>query len=428
MKKNDYIIIGGGLAGLAVSYYLQKNKVESLILEKEEKIGGLCKSFSINGEWFDIGGHVSFAKDLRVRELLENGVEYHERLADALNYKNGKWIVHPVQNNIYVLDTEEKIKIIKDYVNKPNIKEPKNYEEWLVSKYGDYFTHHYPALYTRKYWTVEPKNMETKWVEGRMYTSSLEEVLFGAFEKRTANVHYSNGVRYPLEGGFESFIKQMENDATAKCNVKISNIDLQNKTICTEGGDEWQFGTLINTMPLPEIVKVIQDVPFEIKESAKKLFHTSLVLVSICVKGDFEHNCPAFYVYDQNILPSRVYSTNQYSNKKDGRRAIQAEVYFSKFLPLNEELETVRDKTISQLIEMQVFKEDEIEDVDVRYIPYANIIFTPEIYDNRKKIRDYLESYGVYCAGRFGEWDYYWTDQTILSSLRTVEKILDVEH
>lgn len=426
LKKENIIIIGGGLAGLAASYYLKKNNIGSIVLEKENRIGGLCKSFSINNEWFDIGGHVSFAKDEKVRKLLENGVDYHERLADALNYKNGRWIVHPVQNNLYELDTEEKINIIKDFVNRPDIKNPGNYEEWLVSKYGNYFSQNYPSLYTKKYWTVDPKKLETKWVGERMYTPSLEEVLFGAFEEKTENVHYSNGVRYPLDGGFESFIKQMEEEATVECDTNISNIDLQNKTISINGRSEQQFDTLINTAPLPEIVKIIQDIPLEIKESAEKLFHTSLVLVSICLKGDSDHNYPAFYVYDQDILPSRVYSTNQYSGKRDGRRAIQAEIYYSKFLPLEEGLESVKNKTISQLVDMQIFKEEEMEAVDVRYIPYANIIFTPEIYDSRKKIRDYLESFGVYCAGRFGEWDYYWTDQTILSSLRTVEKILNI--
>lgn len=382
----------------------------------------------MGGEWFDIGGHVSFAKDKRVRDLLEDGVTYTERLADALNYKNGKWIVHPVQNNLFVLDSEEKIRIIEDYISKPNIDSPANYAEWLISKYGKYFAENYPTTYTRKYWTVEPAMLETKWVGKRMYETSLHELLYGAFEKKTKNVHYSNGVRYPVSGGFESFIKKIEEGSKTQCEVDILSINVKDKIIKTKDGIEYKYNVLINTAPLPSIINLIEFAPEKIKNCCEKLYCTSLVLVSMCVKGSFNHDYPAFYIYDEDILPSRVFSTNQYSKTKTGRRAIQAEVYYSQFKPLNNDVEFIKRKTVSQLIELKVFEEKDLESVDVKIIPFANIIFTPEIYDSRSTVIEYLKSNGIYCAGRFGLWDYLWSDQTIISAIDIVDEITKVIH
>ena len=424
MDNKGIIIIGGGLAGLATSHYLKEKGVHSLIVEKGDRLGGLCQSFSIGKEWFDIGGHVAFAKDYRVRELLEKGVSYHERLADALNYKNGKWIVHPVQNNLFSLDTEEKIRIIEDFIDRPDNDSPENYYEWLVSKYGYYFADNYPSIYTKKYWTVDPKMLETKWVGKRMYTPTIREMLFGAFEKRTKNVHYSNGVRYPITGGFEAFIRNLEDEANARCGDAVTQIDIKKKIIVTEKGETISYSSLVNTIPLPELVKIIDGVPDGVSNSAQKLFCTSLILISMYVKGEFRHNYPAFYIYDEDILPSRVFSTNQYSDLRDGHRAIQAEVYYSKFKPLQKSIDEIRDQTISQLIDMEVFDKEDLEEVDVKVFPYANIIFTPDIYENRARILSYLEENDIYCAGRFGLWDYLWSDQTIISAIELVEKIV----
>ena len=59
-------------------------------------------------------------------------------------------------------------------VTKENIE---NYEEWLKAQYGNYFSEHFPIPYTRKYWTLEAKDLSTTWVGNRMYQPNIKEVL-----------------------------------------------------------------------------------------------------------------------------------------------------------------------------------------------------------------------------------------------------------
>ena len=118
----------------------------------------------------------------------------------------GFWLKHPAQNNLAPLPAAEKVKIISDFVNRPQIEisKIKDYSEWLRVQYGNYFAENFPFKYTRKYWGVEPEILETKWVGNRMHSPSLDEILKGAFEEQKENFYYA---RYG-ETGFEWFMSR----------------------------------------------------------------------------------------------------------------------------------------------------------------------------------------------------------------------------
>lgn len=69
-------------------------------------------------------------------------------------------------------------------------------------------------------------------------------------------------------------------------------------------------------------------------------------------------------------------------------------------------------------------REDDILFIDIRFEKYANVIFDHYIYKSRKKVRDYLKFIGIETIDRFGEWDYLWSDQSLLSGLSIKDKIL----
>jgi len=55
MVKYDYIIIGAGIGGLSAACFLSKYNKKVLIIEKHDKVGGFCTSFSRKGTLFDCG-------------------------------------------------------------------------------------------------------------------------------------------------------------------------------------------------------------------------------------------------------------------------------------------------------------------------------------------------------------------------------------
>lgn len=424
MKK--IMILGGGITGISIANLLKSRGIDSIIYEKENEAGGLCRSFYINNFSFDYGAHCSFTKNENVKKFLEENVECTKNRSESLNYKKGKWLKNPVQNNLYRLETEEKICVITDYIKKKDISTYNNYEEWLIAKYGDYFAKNYPMLYTKKYWTVDAKELETEWVGPRMYVPTIEEILKGAFEDKTPNIHYAGEIRYPQKGGFSQFLQHLLKNVKIEYNKEVVGIDDVCKQVQFADGEKQNYDILISTLPLDIMGKVCINTPENVEKSANELAHTSMALISLGLKKELPpyQTC---YIYDEDIYTVRIFSTSQYSkgSAPKGCSTLQMEVYFSRFKEKKESLEEIKKKVIREGIELKIYEEEDILFSDIRWIEYANVIFTKGIYESRKCVQDYLENIGVIYAGRFADWDYMWTDQCIESAQRAVNVIME---
>jgi phytoene dehydrogenase-like protein len=84
MMRNEYdaIVIGGGVAGLTAAAYLAKAGVKVALVERREKVGGYCGSFTRDGYIFDEAVHYvnnygrngilrKICRDLNVEEQLQ---------------------------------------------------------------------------------------------------------------------------------------------------------------------------------------------------------------------------------------------------------------------------------------------------------------------------------------------------------------------
>jgi protoporphyrinogen oxidase len=58
------------------------------------------------------------------------------------------------------------------------------------------------------------------------------------------------------------------------------------------------------------------------------------------------------------------------------------------------------------------------------HLPYGNVVFDLGMEARRDRVRAWLESQGIQVAGRFGEWDYLWSNQSLMSGLRAAERAL----
>jgi protoporphyrinogen oxidase len=423
------LILGAGIAGIAASYELKRHNIDSIILEKNNNWGGLLDNFSIDGFKFDKFIHLSFAKDEYVNNVFfKTDFIRHKPLSS--NYYKGTWLKHPAQNNLYPLGDEEKNTILNDFKKRKDLEVSKisNYEEWLRVQYGDYFSENFPMVYTEKYWTVKAKELETQWVGERMYKPTLEEIERGCQTDMTPNTYYAKEMRYPKKGGYKSFLKPMVEDATIFTNHKIVSIDLENKNIYIENGVVFSFDNLISSLPLPEICKLIKNIPEKVLEASKKLNFTSGYLISLGFNKPDIVDKLWFYIYDKEILPARVYSPSLKSpdNAPEGCSSLQAEIYFNKGEKINISDEQLLEQTIQKFKEMGLFNEKDIVVKDIRSEKYANVIFDHHIYENRKIVIDCLKENDIISVGRFGEWDYFWSDQSLLSGRDGARKLINM--
>lgn len=416
------LVLGSGIAGISAGCHLKTQGEQVVIFERDNDWGGLCGNFTIDGFRFDKFVHFSFAPDEYTKNIFENSSPTYAHPSISYNYYNGCWLKHPAQNNLAPLPTDEKVEIIKGFVDRKHtdVEDIQNYEEWLRVQYGDYFAEHFPLKYTRKYWGVEANELETKWVGNRMHSPDLEEVLRGAFEVQDKNFYYTNYMKYPKKGGFRSILNTSREGLDIRFNKEVCAIDTANKIVKFKDGTTAVYTRLISSLPLPEIVKMLDNVPEEVKNATENLMHTSGYMVSLGFNKPDIAKYLWFYIYDEDILPSRVYSPNLKSpdNVPEGCSSLQAEIFFSNKAEIPA-ADKVLENTINKLIEMGIFKEEDLIVKDIRFEKYANVIFDKDIYKNRAAVLDYLKSKGIESIGRFGKWEYMWTHQAFEDGRRT---------
>lgn len=407
-------ILGSGIAGISAGYHLKQKGIDSIIYEKDSDWGGLCGNFMINGFRFDRFVHLSFADDESIHKLFASNEGMYEHTPLPSNFYKGNWLRHPAQNNLAPLSNSEKVKIICDFVNreKKETSQIKNYDEWLRVQYGNYFAENFPFVYTRKYWGVEPKELETKWVGVRMYTPDFKQVLEGSYETQDECFYFAKKMFYPKNGGFRSIINNCRKNLNIQFNKRVVKIDPNLRQLEFHNGEIEDYESLISTLPLPEIIKMLPNIPLAIKDAAKKLRHTCGYQISLGFNRPDIAKYLWFYIYDEDILSARVYSPSLKSsdNAPIGCSSLQAEVFFdnkAEILPP----EVVLKNTIDKLIQIGVFEEKDIIVKDIRFEPYANITFVHSIYQNRDLILKYLDDLNIKSIGRFGKWEYAWSHQ-----------------
>lgn len=176
--KVKNLILGAGIAGLACAKALQMRGKEAIVFEAESTYGGLCHSFLVNGFRFDSAVHLSFTANTDARRFFDK-TQYRKHLPIAYNFYHSKWVKHPILNNMYPLDIEEKVGCIKSFIEREKNTEINNYSQWLRASYGDMIAEKFYDVYTRKYWTVNPEELSSTWVGKRLNSPDLEKMLWG---------------------------------------------------------------------------------------------------------------------------------------------------------------------------------------------------------------------------------------------------------
>ena len=419
----DLAILGGGIAGISAAYHAKAKGIDYSLYEATDSAGGLLDNFMLNGFRFDNAVHLSFTKDSYVRSIFDQS-PYNTHNPEAYNYYQGKWLKHPVQNNLFKLSSLDKVKLIKSIIDAPNI-EVNNYKEWLYNQFGEYFCEKFNVPYTRKYWGIEPEILGTDWVGPRIRKANIEEVLLGAFSEETPDYYYANEMRYPKNGGYKKFIEPMIHRIKINLNYNAIEVDLKNKYIIFENGIKKYYNNLICTIPLPLFTTICKNIPRSIKEISDTLYASEVDLISV------GFNCPDipkhlwFYIYDENILPARAYSPSLKSpdNTPINSSSLQFEIYSTKHRKIKISQSSLQEKIVSYLNKMGIARTQDILFTHHKKLNYGNVIFDIGMEKRRDFVKSYFDDKSILFSGRFGEWEYFWSDQSLLSGRNAIEKI-----
>ncbi len=423
-------VLGGGFAGLAAARVLAAAGHRVDVYEKDPHVGGHASTHRVGRFLFDEGPHVSFTRRPEIQALFAAAVggRYLEHEARVLNFWHGHQMPHPAQCHLYGLPVALVERCLVDLIEgqRRDGPAPSDYGDWCRRSLGNTFSEEFTFRYTRKYWTTEADNLSTDWVGTRVYSPRLDEVLRGALSHQKPTSHYITQFRYPECGGFGSYVRAVLPDgARVHPGRAVARIDLARGRLEFADGSEAFHEHLVSSLPLPELIRRIKDVPAEVAEAADRLVCTSIVLINVGVERD--HGFPDAhwaYIYDEDVPASRIHFPHRLSPHcaPPGCGSVQAEIYYSPYRPVP--TGNLLDRTIGDLTRLGILRRDDrILVARQQVIPYGNVVFDRDRAAALAVVQGWLRQQEVQCCGRYGEWAYYWTDDSILSGWRAAEAV-----
>lgn len=428
-------ILGTGMAGFGAAHRLTTEGAPFLCYEKHSHVGGHTATYATpNGFLFDDGPHVSFAKDERIQDLFAASVNHKYEVIPARlnNYWRGYWITHPAQVNLFGLPTDLVVNILRDFIeSRDDAGRPiKHYADWLYAAYGATFAETFPIEYGLKYHTTTADNMSTEWLGPRMYRPSLEEILRGALTATpTTDVHYVTKFRYPTHGGFGAYLRPLAAMPQVRLGHEVVGLDPRRHELRFSNGVTAEYEQVVSSIPLPDLIPLIDDTPAEVTEAAGRLAFTTAVMVNLGIDREDLSDVHITYFYDSDIIFPRISFPHMLSPNTvpPGSGSIQVETYFSdKYRPLSQPPESLIEPVLRDLRKTGVLREDDrVVFQEARVARYANVIYDLERAEALKIVHGFLDDIGVLYCGRYGDWNHEWTDEAFLSGEQAAQAALD---
>ena len=425
MNADGVVILGAGLAGAGAARHLPGAR----IYEAREEPGGYAQSHKFGGAWFDCGTHICHSRDESWLSLVTGHAPLHEMTeSKVLNYKAGRWFSYPVQNHLADLPEAERKAALEEFLKaqeKYRGREPRNYEEWCRFQYGDALLEGYYRLYTAKYWHVPMAELSTDWLGGRLLPSQIETILAGAKGNQPEKQAVFNRFRYPKQGGFFALVRHLFEGLPIECGKKAVEVDPASRIVLFADGTKADYGELVSTVPLPELVRMAKDVPASVREAAAKLRHVRHYCVNFVVERESLSSSNWFYVYDPDIPASRVSFPDSLSGQKTGRTAVQAEVFQPGDVRPDEG--AILERTLGDMGRLLNFVKREIIDAEIRCRPISYVVSDLNRAPAVQHIRDWLFHNHIHTAGLFGNWSYIWSDRSYASGVATARELAACE-
>ncbi len=194
----DVLIIGAGPAGCAAACVLADAGLDVAVLDKHDSAGGLARTITRNGNYFDIGPHRFFTKSEDVlhvwRDFLGPDLTSVDRLTRIL-YR-GKLFNYPLSpvNALMGLGLGTSIHAGTSFAYgklKRSLypRAPKSFEEWVSDNFGQVLYEAFFKHYTEKVCGIPCSEISADWASQRIKGLNLARAVFNAlFKHKTSNV------------------------------------------------------------------------------------------------------------------------------------------------------------------------------------------------------------------------------------------------
>ena len=330
-------VIGAGLAGLSCAYELAKAGHTVTIVEKENAVGGLGRSWQKNGYWLDYGPHRFHSRNKELiehlYEVMDNEVVTRDRLSRI--YMQGKFFNYPLKlsNVLTALPKGIMVRAMWDYmwVRMRQWVKPipdSNFENWVTKRFGKTLYEIFFGTYTSKAWKMPCTEISADWASQRISQANLwHTIKTTVFPPKEGEVRsLVSEFWYPAHGGIGTICRKyaekvegMGNDIILEASATEIQFDGGKAHALVYEKDGVQHtiecDEVVNTMPLPRMLEALTpEVSSEVREAIDGLKYIGIVFVYLEV--DVPQVSPDHWVYlpEKHLTVHRICEFKNFSD------------------------------------------------------------------------------------------------------------------
>ncbi len=416
MDQTRFLILGGGVTGLAFAGYLKDPDYR--ICEADTSLGGYCKTVLEDGFVWDYSGHFFHFRHPEIeRQLVSRiGPERVRRVTKdcRILYKD-QLIDFPFQRHIDQLPHAEFVECLVNLFERPG-GSPQNFLEMLYAKFGRGISDKFLVPYNEKLYATELGRLDVE-AMGRFFPHASAEEIVRGLGKRDASASYNATFTYP-EGGAIQYIEALAHDVDAAkiyLGEAVRRIDLRNKTAVTDTRTI-HFEYLLSSAPFPRLLELC-GLPFE----PSIYSHNKVLVFNLGFDAKGPRGVHWIYYPDPSLS---FYRVGFYDNIFDTERmSLYVELGYPSDAPLDARaIAAAKARVLEDLRRAKVV-------TNQRLVAEHQIVLDPAyVHVTRESERDVsqqkalLAARGVYSAGRYGSWTYCSIEDNIVEARALAER------
>lgn len=415
----ESIVIGAGISGLTAAKRLSEHH-KVLVLEKEDKAGGLIKCKKVGGSLYHlVGGHVFNTKIDRIAQFFWNICDQRDFTLNSRNANiilEGQSIPYPIENNLKSLQSDRIDQVIHElleiYSQKP--KDIKSFGEFLVTRFGETLCKLYFYPYNKKIWQLDPNDMALEWLDNKLPMPTIAGILRANLlgEREDHMVHSS--FYYPRENGSQYIVDQLQAGLEIELATALHSIERRRDALVVN--QKYKTDNIVYTGD-------VRDLPFILpkgiltqrqeSEVAKLRSHGTTNVLCACTKSNHSWT----YLPNPDTKAHRVINTGNFS-------------------PLNSADKLRKDNLSTCVVEFSGHVDPETAKAEALQLPgirsvidynYRESTYVVQQTGTRELIMDLknsLKNHSIYLTGRFAEWEYYNMDTAMNAALELSEVLI----
>ncbi len=446
------LVAGAGPAGLTAAYEAELRGDTPIVFEKDVIVGGLARTDAFRGYRFDMGGHRFYTKIPRAEEI------WHELMGDDLIrvrrlsriYYNKKFFYYPLRigNVLRGLGLWNSFMIGVSFLYAVAFPYPeeRNFEEWIINRFGRRLYRTFFKSYTEKVWGIPCSEISAEWAAQRIKGLSLRTALLHAVVGDRGNKVKSliDEFLYPRLGPGMLWERMrdviVERGGEVHLGQPVVGIKLDGDRVAgfvvggdgdgrVVSGDEY-----VGSMPLAEAVLMMDPPPpDEVLAAAARLRQRDFLTVCVIVDNPDLFPDNWIYIHDPSVRMGRLQNYKNWSAEMvpdPGKSSLGAEYFASR----GEDLWEMADEDLIELAKQELdtlglARADEIEAGVVFRQPNAYPVYTDSYQDHLTTLQEFFDGLSnLQMVGRSGLHKYNNQDHSMLTSILAVENLHGADH